>query len=99
MANHYRFTQSNDGTPRIDVKIEVRLSLDDIVDIVTASIHDDGAVVLAASYITTKRAVMDRVKNYIEIHGKEKASYYVGDNNLDDLRDNVETAIRELRHL
>ena len=78
-----KLTMSKDGTPRLDVNVQARLSLYDIAEILVAYHHyehDFMNVIMSLN----KTEIMNVVKTHILIDGTESVQFVIGDNDLND---------------
>ena len=87
-------TNSKDGVNRISLKVDFRLTLEDMAMYLVASlkfntVDEDGHVTIdrdmVRKHLTSRSAVVKEVQDYLWREGTERASYIVGDQRLDPL--------------
>lgn len=87
MADWYQLTKSKDGAERLTLKVEHRLSLEDIAIILAGYSADDvgdhDPKQFAIEVWKSRGDVMAEVKKALEERTLEGWCYYGGDNNLE----------------
>lgn len=99
--DRFELTRSHDGLRRLNLRLRERLTLDDLALFVTAELHESRSGVQwtledVRAILPSKTAAYRFVQDQIRDCGTYRASYTVGDNDLNEAAKLVRDRLREL---